>query len=208
VVEAQRTSVIRPEQITGIVLAGGRAARMGGVDKGLQIYRGLPLAQHVLARLAPQVGTVMINANRNLDAYAALGAPVWPDSAGDTALNFAGPLAGFLCGLAHCTTEFLVTVPCDAPHLPTDLVSQLAQALVHHGADVAWASAARDDSPSQRAHPVFCLLKSNLRDDLAAFLGRGGRKVEEWTKQQAHTVVAFENAGAFFNANTLEELAR
>lgn len=181
---------------------------MGGADKGLQHYRGLPLAQHALERLAPQVGKVMINANRNLDAYAALGAPVWPDALGDGALDFAGPLAGFLCGLVHCTTEYLVTVPCDAPHLPADLVSRLAQALVHNGADVVWASAPTNATPSQRGQPVFCLMKSALRGDLAAFLARGGRKVEEWTTQQVHTVVAFEDERAFFNANTLEALAR
>ena len=207
-VEAHRTTVIRPEQITGIVLAGGRGSRMGGADKGLQHYRGLPLAQHALERLAPQVGKVMINANRNLDAYAAVGAPVWPDALGDAALDFAGPLAGFLCGLAHCTTEYLVTVPCDAPHLPTDLVSRLAQPLAREGTSVAWASAPSAASPFPRSQPVFCLMKSALRGDLAAFLARGGRKVEEWTKQQAHTVVAFEDQRAFFNANTLEELAR
>jgi molybdopterin-guanine dinucleotide biosynthesis protein A len=148
----------------------------------------------------------MINANRNLDAYAAFGVPVWPDSAGDTAPDFAGPLAGFLCGLAHCATEYLVVVPCDAPFLPADLVSRLAQALAREGASVAWASAPSATSPFPRSQPVFCLMKSTLHGDLAAFLARGGRKVEEWTTQQSHVVVPFEDAEAFFNANTLDDL--
>jgi molybdopterin-guanine dinucleotide biosynthesis protein A len=110
------------QDITGLILAGGRGSRMGGVDKGLQNHLGIPLALHALLRLQPQVGEVMINANRNLAAYESMGVPVWPDAWAD----YPGPLAGMLAGLEHCTTPWLVTVPCDAPLFPEDLVTRLA----------------------------------------------------------------------------------
>src|SRR5688500_15551878 len=128
---------ISPEQISGLVLAGGRGSRMGGVDKGLQNFRGLPLALQAMLRLGPQVGHVMINANRNLGAYESFGAPVWPDALPD----FAGPLAGFLTGFEHCETPYLVTVPCDTPLFPLTLVEQLAQALEIADAEIAMACA-------------------------------------------------------------------
>ena len=103
--------MIDPSHITGLILAGGRGSRMGGVDKGLQTHLGMPLAMHAMLRLAPQVGEVMINANRNLSAYESMGAAVWPDALSD----YPGPLAGFLAGLEHCATPFLATVPCDSP---------------------------------------------------------------------------------------------
>jgi molybdopterin-guanine dinucleotide biosynthesis protein A len=118
--------MIDPQDITGLVLAGGRGSRMGGVDKGLQNHMGAPLAMHALMRLGPQVGQLMVNANRNLGAYEAFGAPVWPDANPD----YAGPLSGFLAGLEHCDTPYLVTVPCDSPLFPLDLVQRLAAALV------------------------------------------------------------------------------
>ena len=114
--------MIDTKDITGLILAGGRGSRMGGVDKGLQNHLGMPLAMHALLRLGPQVGEIMINANRNLGAYEAMGVPVWPDTLPD----YAGPLAGFLAGLEHCETPYLVTVPCDSPLFPDDLVQRLA----------------------------------------------------------------------------------
>src|SRR3990167_8794866 len=102
---------ISKDDITGLILAGGRGSRMGGVDKGLQNHLGMPLAMHALLRLGPQVGHLMVNANRNLGAYDAFGVPVWPDALPD----YPGPLAGFLAGLEHCETPYLVTVPCDTP---------------------------------------------------------------------------------------------
>ena len=127
--------------ITGLILAGGRGSRMGGVDKGLQNHQGLPLALHALMRLAPQVGHAMINANRNLGAYEAMGVPVWPDGLAD----FAGPLAGFLVGLERCETPWLVTVPCDSPGFPEDLVLRLAAAAQAQGAELAMASTVQGD---------------------------------------------------------------
>ena len=118
-------AAIAPQDITGLVLAGGRGSRMGGVDKGLQNFQGMPLALHALMRLAPQVGETMVNANRNLSAYEAFGSPVWPDTLSD----HAGPLAGFLTGLERCETPYLLTVPCDTPWFPADLAERMAQAL-------------------------------------------------------------------------------
>lgn len=198
-----RSATIPPEQITGLVLAGGRGSRMGGVDKGLQSYRGQPLAQHALRRLQPQVGTVLVNANRHLPDYAAMGAPVWPDAVPD----HPGPLAGFLAGLSHCDTPWLLTVPCDTPHFPTDLAERLAQAAQAADAEVAMA-ATRDLTGTLQRQPVFCLLRASLRDSLVQFIQSGQRKVDRWTDCHRHVEVVFEDAAAFDNANTVEELRR
>lgn len=187
-------------QITGLVLAGGRGSRMGGVDKGLQNHRGLPLALHALLRLQPQVGAVMINANRNLGAYESMGVPVWPDAVAD----YPGPLAGFLAGLEHCETPYLVTVPCDTPDFPADLVPRLAQALVEAEAEIAMAATVADGA--LQLQPVFCLLRSSLLDSLVAFVQAGQRKIDRWTGQHRCVQVPFDDAAAFFNANTPDEL--
>lgn len=191
---------ISPEAITGLVLAGGRGSRMGGVDKGLQSHLGMPLALHALLRLQGQVGAAMVNANRNLAAYESMGVPVWPDPLAD----FPGPLAGLLAGLEHCDTPFLVTVPCDTPNFPEDLVARLAAALVAEGADIAMAASLEDGQ--MRTQPVFCLLKAELLESLVAFLQAGERKVDRWTGQHRCVVVPFDDSSAFFNANTLAEL--
>lgn len=188
------------KDITGLVLAGGRGSRMGGVDKGLQPYRGQALVQHALQRLAPQVGALMVNANRNLEAYATLGVPVWPDALAD----YPGPLAGLAAGLAHCRTPYLVSVPCDSPRFPTDLVARLTTALAAHEAEIAMAAAVEDGV--LRTQPVFCLLQVNLLPSLQRFLQSGQRKVDRWTATHRCMVVNFDDAAAFFNANTLADL--
>src|SRR5690606_25428235 len=140
-------------------------SRMGGVDKGLQNYRGMPMAMHALLRLSPQVCEVMINANRNLAAYEAMGAAVWPDTLAD----FAGPLAGFAAGLEQCETPYMVTVPCDSPNFPVDMVQRLAHGLEADGADIAVVVTPEDGV--MRAQPVFCLLKTELLGSLLRFIG-------------------------------------
>lgn len=199
--------MIDKDDVTGVILAGGRGTRMGGADKGLQNFRGMTLALHTLMRLAPQVGGVMVNANRNLAAYESLGVPVWPDSLSD----FPGPLAGFLTGLEHCETPYLVTVPCDTPLFPGDLVERLAQALERDGAEIAMAAAPEEDG-QLRAQPVFSLLRRELMESLVRFTHEGGRKIDAWTGQHRTVVVPFDRPGddasAFFNANTLAELQR
>ena len=193
------------DDITGVVLAGGRGSRMGGVDKGLQNFNGMPMALHTLMRLQPQVGEVMINANRNLGAYEAFGVPVWPDVLGD----YAGPLAGFLTALERCETGWLVTVPCDTPLFPQDLVARLAQAAQEQDADIAMA-AAREEDGQIRTQPVFSLMRVDLMENLIAFTQSGGRKIDAWTAQHKSIIVPFDQPGdeprAFFNANTLAEL--
>jgi molybdenum cofactor guanylyltransferase len=191
--------------ITGVILAGGRGSRMGGVDKGLQNFNGLPMALYTLMRLQPQVGEVMINANRNLGAYEAFGVPVWPDVLDD----YPGPLAGFLTALERCETPWLVTVPCDTPLFPQDLVARLAQAAQEQDAEIAMA-AAREEDGQIRTQPVFCLMRIELMESLVRFTQGGGRKIDAWTAQHKTVVVTFDAAGdearAFFNANTLAEL--
>ncbi len=197
--------MIHTSEITGLILAGGRGSRMGGVDKGLQNFNGMPLALHTLVRLQPQVGELMINANRNLSAYESFGAPVWPDGLAD----YAGPLAGFLTGLERCETAWLVTVPCDTPLFPQDMVARLAGAVEREGADIAMA-AAREEDGQLRNQPVFCLLRVELMESLVKFTHEGGRKIDAWTAQHKTVVVPFDAPGdearAFFNANTLAEL--
>jgi molybdopterin-guanine dinucleotide biosynthesis protein A len=197
--------MIPKDDITGLVLAGGRGSRMGGVDKGLQNFNGVPLALYTLLRLQPQVGEILINANRNLSAYESFGASVWPDALPD----FAGPLAGFLTGLEQCSTPWLVTVPCDTPLFPHDLVARLAEAATAQDAEIAMASAPEQDG-QLRAQPVFCLLRREVLESLVRFTHGGGRKIDAWTAQHRTVLVPFDAAGddarAFFNANTLGEL--
>jgi molybdenum cofactor guanylyltransferase len=192
--------MIAREHISGLILAGGRGSRMGGVDKGLQSYRGIALAMHALMRLAPQVGQLMINANRNLGAYEAMGVPVWPDALPD----FAGPLAGFLTGLERCETPFLMTVPCDSPLFPLDLVSRLSGALLEHDAEIAMPATHEDGT--LRVQPVFCLMKADLMESLVRFTHEGQRKIDRWTALHRCVEVPFDDAAAFANANTLAEL--
>ena len=198
------------EGVTALILAGGRGSRMGGIDKGLQNFRGLPLALQTLMRLQLQSlppQEVLINANRNLAAYESLGAAVWPD----TLDGFAGPLAGFLTGLERCETPLLLTVPCDTPLFPLDLIERLHAALMAQDADLAMA-AAREEDGQVRPQPVFCLLRIELLDSLVAFTQKGGRKIDAWTGQHRCAIVPFDRPQdapeAFFNANTLEELQK
>ncbi len=192
--------MIDTSEITGLVLAGGRGSRMGGADKGLQNYMGMPMALQALLRLGPQVGAIMVNANRNLSAYESMGTAVWPDTLAD----YAGPLAGFLTGLERCETPYLVTVPCDSPLFPLDLVERLAHALVRENADIAMA--ATRDKDGLQVQPVFCLMKAELLESLARFTQGGQRKIDRWTAQHHCAVVPFDDAPAFANANTLQEL--
>lgn len=189
-----------PEQITGLILAGGRGSRMGGLDKGLLDYRGAPLVTHVLHRFAPQVGSVHISANRHLDAYRALaaayGGDVWPDELPD----YPGPLAGMLTGLRRCATPYLAVVPCDVPHLPLNLVERLAQQLVASRGRAALAVA------GGRRQPTLCLLHTSLADDLARYLGEGLRKLDGCLARWQASEVVFDDESAFRNFNTPEQL--
>lgn len=201
--------MIEKNHITAMVLAGGRGSRMGGADKGLQKFNGTPLALHALMRLQLQegdlIGELMINANRNLAAYEAFGVPVWPDTLSD----YAGPLAGFLTGLERAELSYLLTVPCDVPRFPMDLVQRLAAAFDDPDTEIAMAQAPEGDG-ALHAQPVFCLMRVQLLESLAAFTQAGGRKIDRWTEQHRTVLVPFDQPGddplAFANTNTIEEL--
>lgn len=183
--------------VSGIVLAGGQGRRMGGIDKGLQPLRGRPMVQWALERLAPQVDEVLINCNQNLEAYARFGHRVVPDEIG----GFAGPLAGLHAGLKAALQPLVVTVPCDSPFLPHDLVRRLQQRIGVHEVAVA--------RTGERAHPVFSLVRKDVLENLERFLLGGGRKVDTWYATLRSVEVSFDDeADAFLNINTLEELGR
>jgi molybdopterin-guanine dinucleotide biosynthesis protein A len=190
---------MKPTGITGVILAGGRSSRMGGIDKGLQDLNGRPLVQWVLDRLAPQVDTVLINANQNFARYGGFGCAVLPDSIP----NFAGPLAGLHAALTAATTPLVVTAPCDSPFLPADLVERLHSALQAEDAELA---VARTGDGTQRA---FCLMRRELMPQLGAFLASGERKVGLWLSSLNMIEVDFDDeVAAFSNINTPQELAR
>lgn len=206
-------SVHRAHDITGLVLAGGQAIRMGGVDKGLQPFHGSALAWHAMDRLRSGAGvaTVALNANRHLAQYAAWGAPVWPDRL----QGYCGPLAGIASAMEQCRTPLLLTVPCDCPLFPRDLAQRLTRALDAAHADIAIAAAIECDWQGHRRlrpQPVFCLLRVALRASLDQYLQADGRKVGAWQGQHVSVQVPFDQPGddplAFANANTLEELAQ
>ena len=183
--------------VTGLVLAGGQGRRMGGVDKGLQMLRGKPMIAWVLERLAPQVDEVIVNANQNGTEYARFGHRVAPDRIG----GFAGPLAGLQAGLNAAARPLVVTVPCDSPFLPHDLVVRLREAMRRSGADLAVAKTG--DQP----HPVFSLVRTAVLANLTEFLERGGRKIDAWYAALKVVEVPFDDeAAAFSNINTREEL--
>ena len=185
------------DAVSGIVLAGGQGRRMGGVDKGLVHLRGKPMVAWVLERLAPQVGEIVINANQNLEAYAAFGHRVVPDDVG----GFAGPLAGLHAGLAAVAHELAVTVPCDSPFLPADLVARLRAALGANELAVA--------KTGDQSHPVFSLVRRSVHAHLGAFLADGGRKIDAWYASLKVVEVPFDDeADAFRNINTREELGQ
>ena len=181
--------------VTGIVLAGGQGRRMGGVDKGLQLLHGKPMVAHVIARLVPQANEILINANQNLDVYARFGYRVVPDAVD----GFAGPLAGLHAGLSAASHPLALTVPCDSPFLPLDLVARLMKALKENDLAVA--------RTGKQPHPVFSLVRASVLDHLAKFLAVGGRKIDAWYATLEVVEVSFDDeADAFRNINTREEL--
>lgn len=196
--------MIEKRDITGLILAGGNGSNDGsndgsrtdGVDPGLASHLGMPMAMHVLLRLAPQVGEVAINANRNLSAYESMGVPVWPDMAP----GGAGPLAGLLTGLERCETRYLVTVPCDSLRFPDDLVQRLAHALEAGDADIAMAAERERGEPWGR--PAACLLKAGLLESLLHFTQSRQHAMQAWAALHRCVVVPFDDVGTGAGANT------
>jgi len=183
--------------ITGVVLAGGKGRRMGGVDKGLQRFRGRTLIDLVLERMRPQVMEILINANQNRERYETYGYNV----VGDLFSGYAGPLAGLHSALTAASHDLVLTVPCDSPFLPMDLAERLETARRTQSADIAVARTGR------QAHPVFCLVQRKLLPHLTSFLDDGGRKIDAWYADLNVVEVAFDDQPeAFTNFNTLEEM--
>lgn len=186
------------ENITGLILSGGKARRMGSIDKGLMLFKGEPMISHVIKRLGPQVSKVLINSNREIETYKRFGLDVVPDEIAD----FAGPLAGLHAGMKAAKTEFLLSVPCDSPLLAENLANRLMKALIENQAEIAVAKT------GAQQHPVFCLCRTHLAQDLESYLKAGGRKVEDWQKKHAYVEVPFDDiSSAFSNINTPEELS-
>lgn len=222
---------INLQEISGLILAGGRGNRMNGNDKGLQEFRGHPMIWHIKQRFAPQVGTLLISANRHLNDYAHFANTILPDHAlpqlssspshytdfneqkseqkGEQKGDYAGPLAGIEAGLSYCKTPYLATVPCDTPFLPLDLIEKLSAALVRQNADIAVAICNEmqvDGTVIKRNHPVFSLMKTNVLASLRDFLNANGRKVRTWHAALNVAEVVFSDNDAFCNFNTLQEL--
>jgi molybdopterin-guanine dinucleotide biosynthesis protein A len=184
--------------VTGVILAGGRGTRMGGADKGLVPLAGRPMIERVLEALRPQVGRVLINANRHLEAYAEFGCPVIPDAIED----YPGPLAGMAAGLAAADAERVLFVPCDTPLLPPDLCRRMLAAALTQEAEIAIASDGR------RSHPVFALVERSLAASLEAFLAGDERKILRWMNRHRLIEVDFSDCPRrFVNVNTAQELA-
>jgi molybdenum cofactor guanylyltransferase len=183
--------------VTGLILAGGAGRRMGSLDKGLQLLNARPLISWVLECIAPQVSEVLISANRNRDAYAKFGQCVIEDRIP----GFAGPLAGLHRGLSEANHALMVSVPCDTPFLPADLVARLAAPLNDEHTDLSVAKT------GAQSHPVVCLVRKRLLPHLGAYLDGGGRKVDAWYSTLRIAEVAFDDQPqAFKNINTREDL--
>ena len=191
--------MISSKDITGLILAGGRAQRMGGIDKGLIPFHDKPLIESAIAKLKPQTQSIIINANRNITKYAGYGYPVIMDETPD----FSGPLAGFLVGLKACKTPYLLTAPCDSPLLPNNLAQNLSAEMDRGDFQLVYASSKEADGKVW-AQPVFCLMRANLQDSLASFLLKGDLKIDRWFKELRSSTVIFDDPQVFANVNTPE----
>lgn len=178
------------ERITAVILAGGQAKRMSGADKGLISFQGRMLIEHVIDRIVPQVDAVVISANRNLDAYAGLGFPVVSDNRAE----FLGPLAGLTAAMQQTNSPLILSVACDLPDLPRDLVQQLRAALGSNQAAIA--------ATSDRRQNVVALYRREVAAGLQNYLAKGGRKVADWQSSLTYATVRFDDPSAFSNINT------
>lgn len=184
--------------ITGVILAGGRARRMGGDDKGLIPFQNRPLIKYAINAIRPQVDRIIINANRNLERYQNFGYRVISDSISD----FQGPLAGMLAALQQIDTDYMLTVPCDSPFIPAKYRQRMMECLLASGKRIAVAT------DSKRLQPVFCLIHHSLKDNLQQFVGSGQRKIDSWLRQQDLAVVDFsDHPDCFININEPADLS-
>lgn len=179
---------------------------MGGVDKGMQPFRGEPLALHVLRRLAPQTSALLISANRSTDDYARLAEPFAARVIPDALADYPGPLAGIASALRAANSQYLLIAPCDAPFVDENLGHALQQSLDENNADIAYAATV-EPSGERLAHPVFALVRTTLADDLDTWLAAGERKVRAWYARHKAVQVPFHDDRAFYNINDLHQLA-
>ncbi len=193
-------SLIPSQQITALILAGGQARRMGGVAKGLQLLAGRALVAHSADKIRPEVGQLWISANRDHALYAGYAERVIADIRDD----YAGPLAAWQAGLSLCSTPWLLSLPCDCPDFPKDLLPRLAAAAIANPAQLSYACAL--EAQQTRAHPVFALLHQRHLGALNDYLESGQRRVMNWLQAQQACPVLFEDNTGFENLNTLEQL--
>ena len=187
------------EDITVVILAGGKGRRMGGQDKGLVNYKNHSLVQHVIDAISLQTSQIVINANRNVDEYATFGYPVIED----TLTDFQGPLAGFVATMSSVTTDYILTLPCDGPVITENYVTKMLQGLNQTEAELAIAS------DGSRMQPVYALIPVNLKNSLNQYLASGERKIDCWYQQHDFTLVEFEADSEFFtNINTPQDLKK
>jgi molybdopterin-guanine dinucleotide biosynthesis protein A len=199
---------IQRHDITGVVLTGGQGQRMGGADKGWLLFHGEPLIVHAIRRLEHQVGALLISANRELQRYQALGYQVVSDDKDAHGTTpYAGPLAGVLVAMRACKTPWMITIPCDSPQLPGDLAARMVSSVLQANPMPFLATATTPSTKSHTAHPVFSLLHCRLQPRLADYLRSGGRSMRQWQAQEGALQVPFEDAAAFTNLNTLQDLA-
>ncbi len=184
--------------LTGVILAGGRASRMGGTDKGLLRFAGQPLIEHTLAALRPQVGSLLINANRNTARYAQYGYPVIADDH----QGYQGPLAGMARCLEMITSDYMLALPCDSPYLPADLARRMCISLQAQQAEICTVH------NGERLQPVFALIPARLGHSLHAYLNSGQRKIDQWYARHMLAIADFsDQPEAFLNINTPEDIA-
>lgn len=184
---------ISKSNITAVILAGGKGRRLGGQDKGLVQYKDKKLIEHVLDRIKPQVNSILINANRNQASYEQYGYTVINDDLSD----FQGPLAGFATAMKIVETDYIITLPCDGPMLPKDLVSRLANKLEDNPDSIAVAH------DGERLQPVYALIPIKHIASLEHYMASGDRKIDLWYAQHNLITVDFsDQKSAFFNINT------
>lgn len=188
---------VEPQQITAVILAGGKGRRLQGNDKGLVVFQHKPMIEHILEIIAPQVASIVINANRNQDKYQSYGYPVISDELSD----FQGPLAGFSTAMAEVASPYILTLPCDGPFLSASYVSQLCNALNDSDAELAIAH------DGERMQPVHALIPVSLKASLDSFLQSGDRKIDRWYAQHTYALADFSDTPEIFNnINTKEQL--
>jgi molybdenum cofactor guanylyltransferase len=184
-------------ETTALILAGGLGRRIGGLDKGLIEWQGQPLVAHIIERIAPQTDQLIISANRNLDHYLSFGYPVVQDELS----GYQGPLAGIHAAMQAVTTQLVLTLPCDSPSPPRDLLARLWRLRRDSSVEIAVAH------DGQRAQILHALIPTALKEDLREFLDSGRRKTREWYARHSMAYGDFStDADAFANFNTLAEL--